>query len=227
MGAVATEIEVEQGTPEWLDCRIGRITASRIADVLATIKSDEAANRKAYKGELIYERLTGTQWESFQTRDMQFGDEQEEVARLTYQLKTGIKVRKCGFFQHNELMAGASPDGMMLEHHGSIEIKVPRLYNHIETLRLQRIPSQYVGQVHMQMYMTGCEFVDFISYSPFLTNDAQMFIQRIRRDEEFVALIAKEIAKFSAEVDEEVKFVQDYKAPILAPNPRKEAARAL
>jgi putative phage-type endonuclease len=211
---LGTEVIAEQRSPEWFAARLGRATASRFYDIIAGTKTGYAATRKNYRAELVIERLTGQSIDTYQNAAMQWGADTEELARITYMLQTGNMVTECGFFAHDTLAAGASPDGLV-EEEGTIEIKSPNPATHIETLRLGSIPSRYVPQVQGQLWITGRQWCDFISFDPRLPTNAQLFIQHIERDDSYIAYLEQEIIKFLAEVDEEVSFVQNYQPPFV------------
>ncbi len=131
---------MEQRTEEWFAARLGKVTASRVADVLAKIKSGESASRKNYKMELVVQRLTGKAGESFTNAAMEWGTEQEPFARMAYEAHTGTFVKEEGFVDHPTIEGfGCSPDGIVGE--GLIEIKCPNTANHIETI-LETYSSQ-------------------------------------------------------------------------------------
>ena len=130
---------MNQGTPEWLAARAGHATASRFKDVLAKIKTGEAATRRAYRWQLVTERLTGMPCESYTNAAMEWGHLQESSARLAYEAHTGEFVDETGLLLHPEVQwVGASPDGLVGAE-GGVEIKCP--YNsvvHVETLDSRR-----------------------------------------------------------------------------------------
>jgi len=221
--SIATEIVAEQRTENWYAARLGRATASKFYDIIAGTKNGYAATRKNYRAELVIERLTGQSIDTFQNAAMSWGNDTEDLARTTYMLETGNVADTCGFYAHNEIMAGASPDGLIGDD-GTIEIKSPNPATHIETLRLGSIPTKYVPQVQGQLWMTGRKWCDFISFDPRLPQNAQLFIQRIERDNKYIAYLETEVIKFLVEVDEEVKFVQEYHAPIITSKLREEPA---
>jgi predicted phage-related endonuclease len=214
---LGTEIVAEQRTEAWYAARLGRATASRFYDILARTKSGYAASRTNYRAELVIERLTGQSIDTYQNAAMQWGMDTEVLARTTYMLTTGNFVTECGFFAHNEIACGASPDGL-IEEEGTIEIKSPNPATHIETLRLGAIPAKYIPQVQGQLWITGRRWCDFISFDPRLPENAQLFIQRIERDDTYIARLEQEVIMFLAEVDEEVRFVQEYRPPFVTPN---------
>ena len=202
---------IEQGSPEWYEARLGRATASRFKDVLAKVKSGgEAAGRKNYRAQLVVERLTGLRAERFTSTAMEWGTETEDLARLAYTLETRDLVEEVGFIEHPSLEAGASPDGLIgLD--GCLEIKCRLTANHIETLKLGKMPPEHVAQVQGQLLMTGRKWCDFVSFDPTLPENAQLFIERIERDDEYIARLEVEVALFLAEVAEEVEFLKTYK----------------
>lgn len=219
MDVPATEIDAEQRSDAWFAARLGRATASKFYDIIAGTKNGYAATRKNYRAELVIERLTGQRIDMYQNAAMLWGVETEDLARTTYMLKTGNIANECSFFAHNALMCGASPDGLVGDD-GSIEIKAPNPATHIETLRLGSIPSKYVAQVQGQLWMTGRQWCDFVSFDPRLPENAQIFIQHVERDDEYIQMLEREVREFLAEVEEEVKFVENYKLN----NVKKEAA---
>jgi putative phage-type endonuclease len=202
----------QQRSSSWFAARWGLVTASRFNDVLATTRNGYAATRKNYLAELVIQRLTPppTEDTGFKTAAMQFGTDNEPVARLAYELETGNTVEEAFFERHEKLLAGASPDGYVGEV-GLIEIKVPNTATHIETLRNKEVPKQYIAQIQGQMWITGREWCDFISYDPRLPDNAQMFIRRVKRDKLFIKELQHEVAHFIKEVDKEVSFIANYK----------------
>lgn len=205
-----TLIKAEQRSPEWYQGRLGRATASRFSDVCAKIRSGEAAQRRNYRAELIVEILTGEPTPNFTNAAMQWGTDNEPLARLEYSLATGNDVEETGFWQHDELMAGASPDGF-IGTDGLLEIKCPNTATHIETLRTRKVPKQYMDQIMGQMWITGRQWCDFVSFDPRLPENAQMFITRVERDEVYITTLEEDITDFLAELEGELKFLREYK----------------
>lgn len=192
-----------QGTPEWLAARLGRVTASRCKDVLATIKTGEAAARRDYRVQLVCERLTGQpQDDVFVSSDMQRGTDLEPVARAAYEAQTGQWVEQVGFLAHTSMMAGGSPDGVVGDYHGLIEIKCPRPARHIQWMRAGGVPADHLAQVRMLLWLTGAEWCDFISYCPQMPENLRVYVAR---EEVSLAVpqMAHDIEKFLVEVDNE------------------------
>lgn len=203
-------IYVEQGSSEWHQARLGRATASRFIDIMAKIKSGESAGRKNYRAELVAERLTGERVDFFQSAAMAWGTETEPLARLRYSLITGNDAEECGFFAHTNLMAGASPDGLIGDD-GTLEIKCPNTATHIDTLRSGSIPYKYYWQVMGQLWLTGRKWCDFVSFDPRLPDNAQFFTTRVMRDEAKIKELEGEVKEFLMSVDSDVAFIQNYK----------------
>jgi putative phage-type endonuclease len=190
---------MEQRTEEWFSARLGKVTASRVADVLAKIKSGESASRKNYKMELVVQRLTNKQGESFTNAAMEWGTEQEPFARMAYEAHTGTFVKEEGFVDHPTIEGfGCSPDGIVGE--GLIEIKAPNTANHIETVLENKVPSKYIPQMQCQMACTGAKWCDFVSFDPRVPEDLQLFVVRVERDQEYIDAMEVEVKQFLSEV---------------------------
>ena len=190
---------MEQRTEEWFAARLGKVTASRVADVLAKIKSGESASRKNYKMELVVQRLTNKQGESFTNAAMEWGTEQEPFARMAYEAHTGTFVKEEGFVDHPTIEGfGCSPDGIVGE--GLIEIKAPNTANHIETVLENKAPSKYIPQMQCQMACTGAKWCDFVSFDPRVPEDLQLFVVRVERDQEYIDAMEVEVKQFLSEV---------------------------
>ena len=190
---------MEQRTEEWFAARLGKVTASRVADVLAKIKSGESASRKNYKMELVVQRLTNKVGESFTNAAMEWGTEQEPFARMAYEAHTGTFVKEEGFVDHPTIEGfGCSPDGIVGE--GLIEIKAPNTANHIETVLENKAPSKYIPQMQCQMACTGAKFCDFVSFDPRVPEDLQLFVVRVERDQEYIDSMEVEVKQFLSEV---------------------------
>jgi len=195
---------IEQGTPEWFEQRIGKVTASRIADIIAKTKTGMSSSRANYMAQLVAERLTGQVAESFKSGAMQHGTETEPMARSAYETETGQMVTEVAMIQHPIIeMAGASPDGLVGED-GLVEIKCPNTATHIATLIADKAPSQYIPQMMWQMACTGRQWCDFVSYDPRMPEDMQLFIKRVHRDEKLISEFTDEVIKFLKEVQETV-----------------------
>lgn len=197
---------MKQGTEEWYAARLGKVTASRVADVIAKIKSGEAAARANYRAELVAERLTGKQQDGFATKQMQWGTESEPLARAAYEAETGLMVDEVGLINHPSIaMAGASPDGLVGAD-GQIECKCPDTKTHIETILSDAAPTKYLPQMQWQMACTGREWVDFVSFDPRMPMAQQLFIKRVERDDKYIReTLEPEVVRFLDEVEKTVE----------------------
>lgn len=195
---------MDQGTEEWFTIRIGKVTASRVADVIAKTKTGYSASRDNYMAQLVCERLTGQKGESFTNAAMQHGTDTEPLARAAYEALQDVLVDEVGFVPHPTIeMAGASPDGLVGED-GLLEIKAPQTNTHIETLLSQSVPGKYNTQMQFQMACTGRKYCDFVSFDNRLPPELQLFVKRVPRDEVFIRLIEAEIVQFLAELDDKI-----------------------
>lgn len=193
---------MEQGTPEWLAARAGKVTASRVSDVVARTKSGYSASRANYMAELICERLTGARTDSFVSSSMAWGTSTEPEARTAYQLQTGSIVEQVGFVEHPSIpMAGASPDGLV-DDTGLLEIKCPNTATHIDTLLSDVHPAKYYDQMQWQMACTGRQWCDFVSYDPRMPERMRLAIRLVPRDDERISVLEAEVIKFLKELDE-------------------------
>lgn len=192
--------EIIQGTDEWKQARLGRVTASRVADVIAKTKSGYSASRANYMAELIAERLTGVPADKYTNAAMAWGTATEDEARAAYEFQAGVVVETVGFVAHPAILwSGASPDGLVGDD-GLVEIKCPNTATHIDTLLGGSIPAKYVTQMLWQMACTGRAWCDFVSYDPRLPGAMSLFVKRLERDEERLAEITKDVEAFLIEL---------------------------
>jgi putative phage-type endonuclease len=200
---------IEQGSLEWMQIRLGKATASRIADIMATTKSGPSASRQNYLAQLVAERLTGTVQESFTNAAMQWGTDNEPVARAMYEVQTGFMVDQVGFVDHPTIpMSGASPDGL-IDLDGLVEIKCPNTATHIETLIAKSAPSKYIKQMQWQIACTGRQWCDFASYDPRMPDRLALFVVRVHRDDVLIAKMEAEVAAFLDDVEKTLKQLGD------------------
>lgn len=193
---------MDQRSPEWFAIRSGKVTASRIADLTAKTKSGYAASRANYMAQLVCERLTGLPQESFTNSAMQWGTDQEPIARAEYEALQGVFVDEIGFASHPTIEnAGASPDGLVGED-GLIEIKCPNTATHIETLLSGEPDTKYVKQMQWQMACTGRKWCDFVSFDPRMPENLRLFVKEVWRDDQMIAELEKEVREFLAELEE-------------------------
>lgn len=197
-------IDIVQGSDQWHALRLGKITASRIADVMATIKTGEAATRADYRMQLVCERLNGKREESYTNQYMANGIEMEPFARAWYEVERNVFVRQVSFYEHPVLaFCGASPDGVVENDPelGLIEIKCPKATTHAKTMLEDKVPTKYIPQMQFQMACSGAKWVDFVSYCPEFPLDLQLFIKRVIRDDEYIKEVESKVVEFNDEVE--------------------------
>lgn len=194
---------MEQRTEEWLAARLGKVTASRVKDVMAKGRGKEpSATRKNYMMELLCERLTGSRAEGFSSSAMLRGPELEPVARSAYEIAKGVMVDEVGLILHPSIDGfGASPDGLVGSD-GLIEIKCPYTATHVGTLQSGRHDSQYDWQMIAQMACTGRDWCDFVSFDDRLPEPLQYVCFRFDRDESRINEMEAEIRAFLEELAE-------------------------
>lgn len=193
-----------QGSPEWLALRVGKVTASRVADVIAKTKTGWGASRANYMAELIAERLTGEPAEKYTNAAMAWGTEKEPDARAAYEFFRDAAVTEIGFVDHPSIsMTGASPDGLVGDD-GLVEIKCPNTATHLDTLLSQTVPAKYVTQMLWQMEVTGRAFCDFVSYDPRLPESMSLFVKRVERDDKRISELRSSVVEFLEEVEQKM-----------------------
>ena len=204
---------MEQRTDEWFQARLGKVTASRISDVLAKTKTGYSISRQNYLVQLVTERLTGQKADSFfMNQAMQDGVDREPIARKLYEVLNDVIVTEVGFFDHPTIaMSGASPDGAVNskeegKYDGLIEIKCPIETTHTNTLMSKSVPSKYIPQIQWQMASVSpnVKWVDFISYNPNFPDDLQLFVTRVERNDEYIASLEVEVKQFLEEVEQTI-----------------------
>lgn len=217
--------EVDQGTDAWHMLRLGKITGSRMKDVIAwslpkPTKNNpdpaprEKSDRVGYRKELVSERLAGFHGEKkiYVTEAMQWGSLNEHTARQNYQLRYGNKVRQIGIIDHPELAIAYSPDGLVGDD-GMIEIKCLEPWNHLyEIVKPNALPEQFKPQVQMGLWITNRQWCDFIGYDSRMPSGIDLFSTRVERDEEYIKYLEKQAKQFLSEVRYEVAHFYRYLA---------------
>ena len=194
---------MEQRTDDWFAARLGKVTASRVADVIAKTKTGYGAGRANYMADLVVERLTGQKASSFTNAAMEWGTEQEPNAKAAYAAKTGILVEDVGFIDHPTVaMSGASPDGLAED--GLVEIKCPNTATHLEYIFDGKPPQKYITQMQWQMACAGKPWCDFVSYDPRLPERLQLLVVRVPRDDDYIKMLEQEVTTFLQELDDKL-----------------------
>ena len=188
--------EVTQGSDEWFALRLGKVTASKISDVMS-----KGVGRERYQEALLAERLTGQAGSSFTNASMQWGTEQEPFARQAYEIDHGF-VEETGFWQHEELQLGVSPDGLV------DEIKCPNSSTHASWLRDKKVPSKHIKQIQAQLWVTNRDWCDFVSFDPRMTLlKNRLMVVRCERDDVLIKKMEEEVKRFLNELDQLYKSI--------------------
>ena len=197
---------MEQRTDEWINARLGSATASRMNDALA---GPETAARRGYLIQLVTERLTGQQQESYNSAAMQRGTELEPVARMAYEFKNGF-VDKTGFHKHPSIeWFGASPDGLVGDD-GLVEIKCPNSTTHVDYILEGKVPTKYKRQMLAQLACTGRKWCDFVSFDNRLPEHLQLFVVRFEPKQEEIDKLQEGVIKFLNDVQQEFNKCQSF-----------------
>ena len=199
---------IEQGSDAWHQLRLGKVTASRVADILAKTKTGASASRQNYLIELALQRVTGNIEPTYTNDAMAWGTATEPLARVAYEVKTGNFVDQIAFVDHSTISwFGASPDGLV-NNDGLIEIKCPNSATHWATIKDGKPPTKYVIQMQTQMAVTQRKWCDFISFDPRMPERSQLLIVRVFRDQDFIQEMTREIREFLIEVQTEVNLMK-------------------
>jgi len=193
--------DIAQGAEEWLQLRLGKLTASRFKDVISNgLGSSPSKTRLAYMYQLAAERLTGEIEESYSNKFMEWGNEWEDSARASYQLKHDIVVDEVAFIQLNDDI-GVSPDGLVGDK-GLIEIKCPKTTTQIKWFLDGKVPTEHYAQIQGQLWVSGREWCDFISFDPRIDGESGYFEIRVERDEEYIRELSEKCKAFVDELNQ-------------------------
>lgn len=195
---------MEQRSEEWFAARLGKVTASRIADLTARTKAGYGASRANYMAQLLTERLTGRAEDGFTSAAMQWGNDTEPQARAAYEFLTDNPVMELGFVPHHAIAdAGASPDGLV-GGDGMVEIKCPNTATHLDTLITETVPGKYIKQMQWQMACAQRQWCDFVSFDPRLPETMHLFVKRVYRDDAMIGDMEREVEAFLTELQDKI-----------------------
>jgi putative phage-type endonuclease len=203
-------LNIEQGSPEWVQARCGSVGASIVADVMSKGKDGKESTGYAnLRARIVAERLTGCVIEGYTNTFMERGNVDEGSAREVYEFVTGNAVEQVGLIRHPAIpFFHASPDGLIGED-GILELKrkIPAL--HIDYLLKKRVPPEYIKQMTAQLSCSGRSYVEFASYCPELSEEYQFFTIRMYRDEEAIKAMEAAVIAFNESVE---RMIADLKA---------------
>lgn len=197
-------LSAPQGGDAWHAQRRGKVTASRVADVIKKTKSGYSTSRKNYAAQLLCERLTGKTAEGFSSAAMQWGIDKEPEARVAYEFMKNATVDLVSFVDHPSIaMSGASPDGLVGAD-GLVEIKCCNTATHLETLLSGEVDPDYITQIQWQLACTQRKWCDYVGFDPRLPAHLQLFIKRIDRDQRTIIELETEVSSFIRELDMQI-----------------------
>ena len=192
--------DMAQGSDEWKQLRLGKITASRLSDVMSSGRSGAPSKtRQSYMLQLAAEILTGEAEDSFSNKYMDWGNACEPQARSMYTFDSGNVVEEVAFVIASDRF-GVSPDGMVGQD-GLLEIKCPKTTTQIDRFITGKFPTEYKAQVQGQLLATGRRWCDFVSFDPRISGPAQYFIIRVERDEDYIIELQAKIDTFTYELN--------------------------
>ena len=203
---------IEQGSDTWHQMRLGKVSASRMAELLAKTKTGAfAASRAKYMAQLLCERMTGEPTEFFTSQAMQRGVDVEPVARAAYEAENLTSVEQVAWVEHPTIpMAGCSPDGLVGEH-GLIEIKCKEIHNHLDSILNDKIDPDHQSQMMWQMCVTGRQWCDYVCFDDRAPEGLQLFVKRLHRDEEKIKQMEDEVRTFLKDLESMIQKLNEIK----------------
>ena len=208
---IRPEAEVTQGSDAWFAARCGRITASRLGDIMRKTKWGESTYKAKVRLELAIERITGKSVSSVvMNQAMRDGVEREPDARKLYEVITGKEVALCGSFNHpNIANTSASPDGLIMDENAVLEIKCPTHATHAKNLMSDKMPKNYVYQVQWQIACTESDYGWFCSYHPDFPKDLRLKHVKVERDNEVIKSLEEEVRAFDISIEDLIIKIQN------------------
>lgn len=212
-----TIIDAEQRSPEWFAARVGRLTGSSAADMLAKISKGEAASRRNLRLRLVLERLTGRPQESsFVSAAMQAGVDREASAYAAYESLTGDVAQRTGFLSHIEHMAGCSLDGHMGNFERLLSIKCRQPAAHLDFLRSGKVPGDAMAQIRHELWITNADEHVYFSWNPDFPDSMQSRLVVVTRLDADIGAYEREALAFLKEVDTEYQAIRTMVNPAAA-----------
>ena len=200
-----------QGSPEWFASRVGKITASRLGDIMRTTRYGESTYKAKVRLELAIERITGKSASSVVSNQaMRDGVEREPDARKLFEVITGKEVALCGSFNHPTIAnTSASPDGLIMDENAVLEIKCPTHATHARNLMSDKMPKNYVYQVQWQIACTESDYGWFCSYHPDFPKDLRLKYVKVERDDEVIKSLEEAVRQFDIEIEDLIIKIQN------------------
>lgn len=193
-----------QGTTEWLQLRAGIPTSSEFHRIITPKTGRPSEQAEKYMWQLIAERLMGHPCIEFMSHWMDRGSQMEAEAVQFYEFQRDVQTTKIGFLTNDEGTVGASPDRFVNDD-GLLEIKVPKESTHVGYLLKHSVDAEYFPQVQGQLWVSGRQFVDILSYHP----EMPPALIRVERDPRFIAMLETVVTKFSEVLEANYKLLED------------------
>ena len=194
--------ELIQGSDEWFKVRMGKITASKLSDLMKKTKYGESTYKTRLRMELAIERITGKSTNTFMNQAMHDGVEREPDARTLFEAMTGKSVALCGSFDHPEIVnTSASPDGLIRGENATLELKCPTHVTHAKNLLSETIDARYQHQVQWQISCTESDYAYFASYHPDFPPELRLKVVKVEKDDKLIAEIEEAVREFDIEVE--------------------------
>jgi len=190
--------DIDQSSDEWLDLRLGFVTASKFKDVIA---KGQGKTRKAYMMQIAAEVLTGERQESYTSPSIEWGNKTEPQARAMYELRTGYDVEQIAFAYFDDKKIGCSPDSLVGDD-GLVEFKCPNTTTQIETVLSGKMPLGHKPQTQGQMWVMEREWCDFVSFDPRINGESSFFMVRQYRDEDYIKMLSDECDRFIEDLND-------------------------
>ena len=193
---------IEQGSIEWLNARLAKVTASKVSDVISKGRGKAPSKMaETYMMELIAEKLTGQSKPFFENDAMRWGTETEPQARAMYEVNNDfVSVREVAYVEHDEHIL-ISPDGLIGDD-GLLEIKCPNTTTQLKRALSDDYSADYKAQIQMQLWVTERQWCDFVSFDPRLDCAAGYLQQRVERDEEYIEEMKVKVYAFVERMNE-------------------------
>ena len=203
--------ELIQGSEEWFAVRRGKITASRLSDLMKKTKYGESTYKTRLRMELAIERLTGKSASpNFMNQAMHDGVEREPDARTLFEAITGKEVALCGSFDHPDVVnTSASPDGLLRGENAVLEIKCPTHATHAKNLMSDKMPKNYEYQVQWQIACTESDYAYFASYHPDFPADLRLKYVKVDKDDSIIKSLEEAVRQFDIEIEDLIIKIQN------------------
>ena len=208
---IAPEVEVIQGSDAWFAARCGKISASRLGDIMRKTKWGESTYKAKVRLELAIERITGKSVSSVvMNKAMYDGVEREPDARTLFEAVTGKEVALCGSFDHPTIVnTSASPDGLLRGENAVLEIKCPTHATHAKNIMSETMPKNYIYQVMWQIACTESDYAYFASYHPDFPPALRLKWVRVEKDDSVIKSLEEAVRQFDIEIEDLIIKIQN------------------